>query len=94
MTKTQKKDLELHNVWCKLHQELHDTIRAEFPVGTNVKYRFGQNWIFGVVAEIDGWDLFGAELKIKNTKTGTFRNVKGKDLEFDTDSKDKATKKK
>lgn len=89
MTRTQEKSRFVHEEWSRLHKELSDTIRAEFPVGTKVKYRFGQGWIFGTVAEMPAWD-FGDELKIKNTKTGTTRSVKADQLEFDTDKKEAA----
>jgi hypothetical protein len=85
MTKTQEKDAAVHEEWSRLHRELSDVIRAEFPKGTKVKYRFGQGWIHGVVAEMPSWD-FGDELTIKNIKTGTTRHVKAKELEFDTDN--------
>jgi hypothetical protein len=85
MTKSQEKDAQVHAEWSRLHNELNEVIRKEFPKGTKVKYRFGQGWIFGVVEEMPSWSG-GDELKIKNTKTGTTRNVKAKELEFDTDS--------
>ena len=85
MTKTQEKSRQVDQEWERLHKELSDVIRAEFPVGTKVKFRHGLNWIRGTVAELPMWD-FGDELKIENTKTGTRRRVKEKDLEFDTDS--------
>lgn len=91
MTKTQEKSQQVHDEWSRLHRELNDVIRAEFPVGTKVKFRHGLNWIHGTVAEMPSWD-FGNELKIKNTKTGTLRSVKAEDLEFDTDNKDEAKK--
>jgi hypothetical protein len=92
MTKTQEKDAAVHEEWSRIHKELSDVIRAEFPVGTKVKFRHGLNWIYGTVAEMPSWD-FGDELKIKNTKTGTFRNVKAKELEFDTDDSSEKAKK-
>ena len=85
MTKTQVKDAEVHEEWSRLHNELGAVIREEFPRGTKVKYRFGQGWIYGTVEEHPTW-TGGDELKIKNTKTGTTRNVKAKELEFDTDN--------
>jgi hypothetical protein len=91
MTKTQQKDAQVHEEWSRLHSELNAVIRAEFPVGTRVKYRHGLNWIHGVVAEMPSYS-FGDELEIKNVKTGTSRRVKAKELEFDTDSKEEAKK--
>lgn len=85
MTKTQEKDAQVHEEWSRLHTELSQVIRQEFPKGTKVKYRFGQGWIYGTVEEHPSWHG-GDELKIKNTKTGTTRNVKAKELEFDTDT--------
>jgi hypothetical protein len=85
MTKTQEKDAAVHEEWSRLHQELSQVIRAEFPKGTKVKYQHGLNWIHGVVAEMPSWHG-GDELEIKNIKTGTSRRVRAKLLEFDTDN--------
>jgi hypothetical protein len=85
MTKTQEKAAEVSSEWDRLHRELSETIRAEFKVGTKVKFKHGLNWIHGTVAEMPSWD-FGSELSIKNTKTGTLRKVDAKYLEFDVET--------
>ncbi len=61
--------------------EIAAAVRAEFPIGTSVRYKHGQNYITAFVDSFLPHSWCGSKVIAKNAKTGNKKEIEAHELE-------------
>ncbi len=77
----QEQRSEYRDMTDRHEREMREVVRREFPIGTSVKYKHGQNFIEAVVDSYPPFEWVTNKVIARNKRTGNKKEIEAKDLD-------------